>query len=89
MGPTRLMRRERCGAGLSASVEVPVKPNPDGFSGYLTGMGLLRSAAVIGIAKVVYDQARKPENQDRLRAVIAQAKSARTRNSGTARERHP
>jgi hypothetical protein len=52
------------------------------------GMGLVRSAAVIGIAKVIYDQARKPENQARLKSVIAQARSSRTRNPGAARQRH-
>jgi hypothetical protein len=52
------------------------------------GMGLVRSAAVIGIAKVIYDQARKPENQARIKSVIAQARSNRTRNSGGARQRH-
>ena len=59
------------------------------FRGYLQGMGLLRSAAVIGIAKVVYDQARKPENQARLRSIIEQARASRTRQSGAARVRHP
>lgn len=30
-------------------------------------MKLLRSAAAIGVAKKVYDEARKPENQRRIR----------------------
>ena len=52
-------------------------------------MRLLRSATAIGIAKVIYNQARKPENQARLRSVLAQAKSRGSRNSGAAQERHP
>jgi hypothetical protein len=40
-------------------------------------MRLLRSAAAMGIAKVVYDQARKPENQARLRALVEKAKERR------------
>jgi hypothetical protein len=50
-------------------------------------MGLVRSATVIGIAKVIYDQARKPENQARIRSVIEQARSRRTPARGAARER--
>jgi hypothetical protein len=52
-------------------------------------MGLLRSAAVIGIAKVVYDQARKPENQARLRSLIEQARAGKGRTSGATRVHHP
>jgi hypothetical protein len=52
-------------------------------------MGLLRTAAMIGIAKVVYDQARKPENQARIRSALAQATSAYNRGSGAARPRRP
>lgn len=74
---------------LLSSQLASVKPNCYVFRGYLSGMGLLRSAAVIGIAKVVYDQARKPENQARLRSIIEQAKASRARESGAARVRHP
>jgi hypothetical protein len=55
-------------------------------------MRLVRSAAVMGIAKVIYEQARKPENQARLRSAIAQVRASRTRGGGTGarsgRERH-
>jgi hypothetical protein len=40
-------------------------------------MKLMRAAAVAGIAKTVYDQARKPENQARIKGAIARAKSSR------------
>jgi hypothetical protein len=40
-------------------------------------MKLLRSAAVIGIAKTVYDQARKPENQAKIKSAVTKARSPR------------
>jgi hypothetical protein len=40
-------------------------------------MKLIRGAAVLGAAKVAYDQARKPENQAKLRSAIAKAKASR------------
>jgi hypothetical protein len=61
---------------------------PGCFPGYVGCMGLIRNAAVIGIAKVIYDQARKPENQARLRSALAQVRSNRGGNRGAARERH-
>jgi hypothetical protein len=42
-------------------------------------MKLMRIAALGGIAKVVYDQARKPENQARIRAAVEKARSSRQR----------
>jgi hypothetical protein len=41
-------------------------------------MKLLKSAAALSAAKMVYDQARKPENQARLKSAVAKAKEART-----------
>jgi len=38
-------------------------------------MKLLRSAIVAGIAKKVIDEARKPQNQAKIKAYIAQATS--------------
>ena len=38
-------------------------------------MKLLRSAIVAGIAKKVMDEARKPQNQAKIKAYIAQATS--------------
>jgi hypothetical protein len=49
-------------------------------------MGLLRGAGAIGIAKVIYDQARKPQNQARIRAVVEKAMASRNRSSGTTRQ---
>ena len=40
-------------------------------------MKLMRSAAALGAAKVVYDQARKPENQAKLKSAVAKAKESR------------
>ncbi|HEX6151289.1 hypothetical protein [Nocardioides sp.] len=40
-------------------------------------MKLIRGAAAIGAAKMVYDQARKPENQEKLKSLIAKAKESR------------
>jgi hypothetical protein len=40
-------------------------------------MKLMRGAAAVGAAKVVYDQARKPENQARLKEAVAKAKASR------------
>jgi len=40
-------------------------------------MKLMRAAAVAGIAKTVYDQARKPENQARIKGAMAKARSSR------------
>jgi flagellar biosynthesis protein FliP len=34
---------------------------------------LIRSAIMAGIAKKVYDEARKPENQQKIKDLIAQA----------------
>jgi len=40
-------------------------------------MGLLRKAAIIGIAKKAYDEARKPENQRRIKEAVDQVKARR------------
>jgi hypothetical protein len=48
-------------------------------------MKLLRSAIVAGIAKKVFDEARKPQNQAKIKAYIAQAtdKAKNNKNKGT------
>lgn len=38
-------------------------------------MKLLRSAAVVGLAKKLYDEAQKPENQRRIREAVDKVKS--------------
>ena len=40
-------------------------------------MKLLRSAAAIGLAKKLYDEARKPENQRRIREAVAKVQAKR------------
>jgi hypothetical protein len=40
-------------------------------------MKLLRTAALIGVAKKVYDEARKPENQARIRAAADKLRERR------------
>jgi hypothetical protein len=40
-------------------------------------MKLVRSAAALTAAKMIYDQARRPENQAKIKAVIARAKESR------------
>lgn len=48
-------------------------------------MKMIRSAAALALARMVYEQARKPENQAKLRAAVEKAReSARTRRGGAA-----
>lgn len=42
-------------------------------------MKLIRTAVMAGLAKVVYEQARKPENQQKIKDLIAQV-SDRTKS---------
>jgi hypothetical protein len=46
--------------------------------GYLDGMKLMRSAAMAGVAKKVFDEARKPHNQQKIREAVAAVKSRRS-----------
>jgi PHD/YefM family antitoxin component YafN of YafNO toxin-antitoxin module len=39
-------------------------------------MKMLRSAAAVALARMVYEQARKPENQAKLRAAMERARQA-------------
>jgi hypothetical protein len=45
--------------------------------GYRASMKLLRSVAALGIAKKLYDEARKPQNQAKIRSAIDRARSQR------------
>jgi hypothetical protein len=45
--------------------------------GYLFDVKLLRSAAAVAAAKVIYDQARRPENQAQVKAFIERMKASR------------
>ena len=40
-------------------------------------MGMMRKAGALGVAKMVFDQARKPENQARIKQVVAKVQAQR------------
>ncbi|MCK5890489.1 hypothetical protein [Aeromicrobium sp.] len=40
-------------------------------------MGLFKRAGALGVAKLVYDQARKPENQARIKRAVDNVKARR------------
>jgi hypothetical protein len=42
-------------------------------------MKLMRSAAAIGIARKIYTEARKPENQRRIKQALAQVQARRAK----------
>lgn len=42
----------------------------------------MKKVAAIGIAKKVYDEARKPQNQARIRAGVAKVQQARAKRAG-------
>jgi len=46
-------------------------------------MKLMRAAALAGVAKMVFEQARKPENQARIKAAVAKARSSRPGTTGS------
>ena len=41
-------------------------------------MGLIKKAAVLGIAKKAYDEARKPQNQKRIKDAVARYQASRS-----------
>ena len=43
-------------------------------------MGILRKVAVAGIAKKIYDESRKPENQRRINDAVQQLKARRAQS---------
>lgn len=45
-------------------------------------MGLLKKAMVIGVAKKVYDEARKPHNQQKIREAYASLQARRAGQKG-------
>jgi hypothetical protein len=47
-------------------------------------MKIMRSAALLGVAKKVYDEARKPHNQAKIKSAVDQVKA---RRSGTGKKR--
>ena len=42
-------------------------------------MKLMRTAALVGVAKKVYDESRKPENQRRIKEAVASVKARRAK----------
>ncbi|MEJ7690205.1 MAG: hypothetical protein WKF76_07100 [Nocardioidaceae bacterium] len=42
-------------------------------------MAILRTLAKLGLAKKVIDELRKPQNQQRIKALVASAKAKRSR----------
>jgi hypothetical protein len=46
-------------------------------------MGMMRKAGALGVAKIVYNEARKPENQARIKQAMQTVKDRR--NKGRAR----
>lgn len=47
--------------------------------GYWWDMKLMRTVALAGIAKKLYDESRKPENQARIKAAAAKVRERRNR----------
>jgi hypothetical protein len=58
---------------------------PESRSGYIEDMGLVKNVVLLGIAKKIYDEARKPENQRRIQEAVAsmRAKQSAARGRGT------
>lgn len=46
-------------------------------------MGFIGGIAKAGIAKRIFDEARKPQNQARVKRMIAKARQKRSRGAGT------
>ena len=44
-------------------------------------MKLMRTAALVGVAKKVYDESRKPENQRRIKEAVASVTEKRAKRS--------
>ena len=47
--------------------------------GYFLRMGIMRKAGAFGVAKMIYDQARKPQNQAKIKQAMQTAKERRNR----------
>ncbi len=50
--------------------------------GTVPHMKILKTAALAGVAKKLYGESRKPENQRRIKAAIEQAKARGSRKKG-------
>ena len=54
-------------------------------SGYQRGMGILKKAALIVVGKKVYDEAKKPHNQRKIRDAVERIKAKRASSSAPGR----
>ena len=48
-----------------------------GWTGYFGDMGIMSKVVKLGIAKKIYDEARKPENQRKAREAYAKFQASR------------
>jgi hypothetical protein len=48
-------------------------------TGTAAGMRIMRTAAYVGIAKKLYDESRKPENQRRIKQAVETVRERRAR----------
>jgi hypothetical protein len=62
---------------------VVVRGKEDDTTDQRTDMKLIRSAIVAGIAKKVFDEARKPHNQAKIKQFISQATAKANKRGGT------
>ena len=69
------------GGGRSICPELSPRGVIPARTGYATSMKLLRTAALAGVAKKVYDESKKPENQRRIKEAVASAKARRANRS--------
>lgn len=46
-----------------------------GWRASVGGMGFLKKAGALGVAKMVFDEARKPHNQARVKKAVASARA--------------
>jgi deoxyinosine 3'endonuclease (endonuclease V) len=52
--------------------------------GTISHMSLMRGAAAVGIARKIYTEARKPENQRRIKAAVEQLRQRQAARRGGA-----
>ena len=55
----------------------------NGIVGNKPTMGLIRKTIVLGVAKKLYDESQKPENQRRIKEAVASMKSRRSGSKTT------
>jgi len=75
MGPTP-PPQVKCRVSGSCSTQTELGTGLElGTAGYSGPMKLIRSAAAIAIARRLYEEARKPQNQAKLKAAVDRARS--------------